>query len=76
MLSCLVPELSYSDLGSVQDGLMAQDAYFQIMGGKLSQQEEESLYADMLEYCKLDTYAMLSIVNKVCSQSGGANTPP
>ncbi len=68
VLSCLVPELRYSDLGSVQDGLMAQDAYFHIIGGKLSQQEAGSLYDDMLEYCKLDTYAMLSIINKVCSQ--------
>jgi len=66
LLTCLVPELRYSDLGDVQDGLMAQSAYHQITSGKLSKAEQESLYADMLEYCKLDTYAMLAIVEQVC----------
>lgn len=68
VLTCLVPELRYSDLGEVQDGLMAQSAYLQIMAGKLSTKEIDSLYADMQEYCKLDTYAMLAIIDKVCSQ--------
>jgi hypothetical protein len=67
VLTCLIPELRYSDLGDVQDGLMAQSAYHEIISGKLSKEEKDSLYADMLEYCKLDSYAMLAIVNKVCS---------
>ena len=68
VLTCLVPELRYSDLGDVQDGLMAQSAYHEIISGKLSKVEQDSLYVDMLEYCKLDTYAMLVIVERVCSQ--------
>ncbi len=67
VLTCLVPELRYSDLGEVQDGLMAQSAYHEITSGKLSKEEKASLYADMLDYCKLDTYAMLAIIDKVCS---------
>ena len=67
VLSCLVPELRYSDLGAVQDGLMAQSAYHEIVNGSLSEQEKDSLTTDMLEYCKLDTYAMLAIVDRVCS---------
>ncbi len=67
VLTCLVPELRYSDLGDVQDGLMAQSAYHEIISGKLSKQEKDSLYADMLDYCKLDTYAMLAVIDKVCS---------
>lgn len=66
VLSCLLPELRYSDLGEVQDGLMAQSAYLQIISGNLSKGESDSLHADMLAYCKLDTYAMLAIVDKVC----------
>ena len=66
VLTCLVPDLRYSDLGEVQDGLMAQSAYLQIMGRKLSTNERDSLLVDMLEYCKLDTYAMLAIIEKVC----------
>lgn len=67
VLSCLVPELRYSDLGEVQDGLMAQSAYHEIVSGGLSEQEKDSLTKDMLEYCKLDSYAMLVIVDSVCS---------
>ena len=67
VLTCLVPELRYSDLGDVQDGLMAQSAYHEIISGKLSKEEKDSLYADMLDYCKLDTYAMLAVIDKVCS---------
>ena len=70
VLSCLLPELRYSDLGDVQDGLMAQSAYHEIISGKLSKQQKESLSADMLDYCKLDTYAMLAIVDKLCLKSG------
>lgn len=66
VLTCLLPELRYSDLGDVQDGLMAQSAYLQIISGNLTEQECDSLNADMLAYCKLDTYAMLAIVDKVC----------
>ena len=68
VLSCLVPELSYADLGEVQDGLMAQSAYLEITGGKLSAAQKDSLTADMREYCKLDTYAMLAIIEKVCEK--------
>jgi hypothetical protein len=66
VLSCLLPDLRYSDLGAVQDGLMAQSAYLAITGGDLSAEQKQSLYTDMQEYCKLDTYAMLAIVDKVC----------
>jgi hypothetical protein len=69
VLSCLVPELRYSDLGDVQNGLMAQSAYLDFTGGKLSAEQRDTLHADMLEYCKLDTYAMLAIVDRVCSTS-------
>lgn len=67
VLSCLVPELSYADLGAVQDGLMAQSAYHEIISGKLSAAEKEALIMDMRDYCRLDTYAMLAIVDKICS---------
>lgn len=67
VLTCLLPELRYSDLGEVQDGLMAQSAYLEIISDKLSDEEKDSLSADMLDYCKLDTYAMLAIIDRVCS---------
>ena len=69
VLSCLVPDLRYSELGEVQNGLMAQSAYFEMINGALSEGEKHRLHRDMLEYCKLDTYAMLAIVDAVCAQT-------
>ena len=67
VLSCLVPDLRYSDLDTVRDGLMAQNAYFEIINGRLSEPESGRLYRAMQAYCKLDTFAMLAIVEAVCS---------
>jgi len=66
VLSCLVPELRYADLGEVQDGLMAQSAYLDITSGKLTTEQAATLKADMQEYCQLDTFAMLAIVDRIC----------
>jgi hypothetical protein len=66
VLGCLVPELKYSDLGDVQDGLMAQSAYHDIAGGKLASEQQSALASDLREYCKLDTYAMLAITERIC----------
>ena len=70
VLSCLVPELRYADLGEVQNGLMAQSAYLEITAGRLSAEQKQALVADMLQYCELDTYAMLAIVDRVCQLAG------
>jgi hypothetical protein len=66
VLPCLVPELSYSGLGEVQDGTQAQLAYFDMIGEKLTAREREVLKNDLLQYCKLDTYAMVAIAEKLC----------
>ena len=66
MLSCLVPELRYSDLGRVRDGTQAQAAYFDLIRGDLSAIETERLRRDLLAYCQLDTYAMAKIVDRIC----------
>ena len=66
VLPCLVPELHYSDLGEVQDGTQAQQAYFELSSGALTAGEVEALRKDLLDYCKLDTYAMVAIVARLC----------
>ncbi|MGD9000909.1 MAG: DUF2779 domain-containing protein, partial [Granulosicoccaceae bacterium] len=64
VLSCLVPELSYKDLGRVQEGMMAQAVYLEIITSKLSGDETEASRQDLLDYCELDTLAMVKIVAK------------
>jgi hypothetical protein len=69
VLPCLVPELSYAELGDVQDGTEAQKAYLEIIGSNSDNSERQALHNDLREYCKLDTYAMVAIVDKLCQST-------
>jgi hypothetical protein len=57
VLPVLAPHLSYKVLG-VQSGTDAIEAYRQITTGELTGDALEEKKRQMLEYCKLDTYAM------------------
>jgi hypothetical protein len=70
VLPCLVPELRYADLGAVQEGTQAQQAYFDLTGGEPGAAAAERLRQDLLAYCELDTYAMVKIVQKLQGQGG------
>jgi hypothetical protein len=55
--------MSYKDL-AIRDGGMAIDAYFAM--NQLSDQKEiERMRRDLLEYCKLDTLAMVKILERL-----------
>ena len=60
VLPALVPEMSYKGL-EVQNGSMAMDAYFR-MCGTTDGEERERLRAAMLEYCRMDTLAMVRLL--------------
>lgn len=60
VLPVLCPELSYKTLG-IQEGGSAQRLWMEaVLDGKRTDQKEQIL-ADLLEYCKLDTLAMVEI---------------
>lgn len=62
VLPVLAPHLSYKTLG-IQEGASAQRLWMQgVIDGKDSI-DKEVLFADLLEYCKLDTLAMVEIFN-------------
>ena len=54
VLPCVVPELNYKDLGTVQDGTQAQHAYFDLIGDALDENKQKTLKKELLEYCELD----------------------
>ena len=56
----LAPDVSYKDL-EVRGGTDAIEGYRQIISGELTGTAKEAKISDMLEYCKLDTYAMVRI---------------
>ena len=55
-----MPELSYKAL-SVQKGDQAVERWEKMIDPKTSKEEKEQIVKDLLEYCKLDTLAMVEI---------------
>lgn len=64
VLPQLVPELSYSDM-EVGDGGMAMEAYKRLMHAALTEDERRSIREALLNYCKLDTWAMVKLVERM-----------
>lgn len=62
VLPVLVPKLSYNHL-KVQDGTMAMDTWGKIAFDSISHEEKKQIRQDLLEYCKLDSWAMVEIFN-------------
>lgn len=60
VLPVLLPNLSYKDL-VIQNGTMAMTQWERSVTEKLSEYELRELRSDLLEYCKLDTFAMVEI---------------
>jgi uncharacterized protein DUF2779 len=64
VLPVLAPELSYKDL-SIQEGGTASQSWDKIALSSISQDEKDKIAKDLLDYCKLDTYAMYVIWRKL-----------
>ncbi len=60
VLPVLVPEMSYKNL-NVRDGAMAMNAWKKMMFEIEDKEERNKMKNDLLEYCKLDTLAMVKI---------------
>jgi hypothetical protein len=59
-LPALVPELSYKKL-EIKEGGTASNTWNQIVTGGYSKEDAEKQKKNLLEYCKLDTFAMVKI---------------
>lgn len=62
VLPVVVPALSYKTLG-IQEGTAAQRLWMQAVIDGKDTIDKEVLFADLIEYCKLDTLAMVEIFN-------------
>lgn len=66
VLPVLVPELSYKTLG-IQEGQTASRIWTEtVLGGK-NVAEKPQILSDLLEYCEMDTYAMVEIYRKLAN---------
>jgi hypothetical protein len=63
VLPALVPELSYNDL-EIKEGGTASNTFLSMVNGTFEGDVEDTR-RQLLEYCKLDTYAMVKILEKL-----------
>ncbi len=61
LLPTVARDLDYASIGEQQDGVGAQSAYLEIIEPATTSARRESLTADLKEYCKLDTLAMVRL---------------
>jgi predicted RecB family nuclease len=62
---CLVPDLSYTNLGEVQEGGQAQEAYAEAISPDTTPERKRELRRGLLAYCEMDTLALVRIVDAV-----------
>ena len=60
VMPVLVPNLSYKAL-NIQEGGTASESWLKVADSKINQEEKDKLARDMLDYCQLDTLAMVEI---------------
>jgi hypothetical protein len=63
VLPAMVPKLSYNDL-DIKEGGAASNTFLSMVNGTFDGDFEETR-RQLLEYCKLDTYAMVKILEKL-----------
>ncbi len=64
VLPALVPELSYKGL-AIGDGATAAMSFAKIMTGSTTKVETSVIRKDLLEYCRLDTLAMVKVYQRL-----------
>jgi predicted RecB family nuclease len=69
VLPTVVPDLRYSDLLDVQDGMMAQQAYLEIINVKTAKERKISLANSLSEYCEMDTLAMVRLIQNLSKKN-------
>ncbi len=61
VLPAMVPELRYDALDGVQDGGGAMDAFLEAIDPDTKAERKSQIERQLLDYCKLDTYAMVRL---------------
>ncbi|SEJ91284.1 protein of unknown function [Paraburkholderia diazotrophica] len=61
VLPAIAPELNYRALEGVQDGSMAMEAFREAIATETSSQRRVQIEQQLIDYCALDTYAMVRL---------------
>src|SRR5205807_1211104 len=61
VLPAVIPDLDYAKLDGVKDGDMAIEAYREAVQPGTPAERRETIRNELLDYCKLDTYALVRL---------------
>ncbi len=64
VLPVVVPKLSYGDL-DINEGMLASNSWGDMVTEDMSQKDKNKIYNDLLDYCELDTLAMVKILEEL-----------
>jgi len=64
VLPVIVPELNHDEL-DISEGMTASNNWGDMVTKDMSQEEKDKIYDDLLEYCELDTLAMVRILEEL-----------
>jgi hypothetical protein len=67
-LPALVPDLSYKDL-AIDDGEIAVTRFARMARGEVSGSDAQLIRQQLLEYCRMDTLAMLRLHGSLCKMA-------
>jgi hypothetical protein len=65
VLPTIAPELDYKKLGAIQEGTAAQLAYVEAISLRTQAARQAEIRMSLLEYCKHDTLAMLTVAKSL-----------
>lgn len=74
VLPTLAPELDYTTLDGTRSGLDAQDAYLEAIEPTTSPERRAKLRQELLDYCQLDTIAMVVALERLSGLEGRARS--
>lgn len=69
LLPAVAADLSYDELDGVRDGSMAATAYIEAIHPKTSLERRHQIRRQLLDYCSLDTYALVRLWQHFVGQS-------
>jgi len=69
VLPAFAPDLSYAGL-AIADGENASLMYLKTLKSELPEEEKERIYADLLDYCRLDTLAEVRLLEELYQAAG------
>jgi hypothetical protein len=67
VLPTIAPDLDYSNLEEIQEGTAASEAYFEAINPATSALRKDEIRRRLLDYCRLDSEAMLRLVQFLAS---------